>query len=96
MSKKQPHRPSEILPHLLGCHKEFLVVYLRRESISEGIGGCFLPMLREKSILSGFLMQRLKRMDERWARENELWGTLDKFLDDFSSFKEVPLEAYKL
>jgi len=24
MSQKQPHRSSEILPSLLGCHKEFL------------------------------------------------------------------------
>ena len=31
-----------------------------------------------------------------WARENEAWKGLERFLDDFSDFKEIPAEAYKL
>ena len=31
-----------------------------------------------------------------WAAENEKWKGLERFLDDFSDFKEVPPEAYKL
>ena len=30
MSQKQPHRSSEILPSLLGCHKEFLGAMMMR------------------------------------------------------------------
>jgi len=30
MSKKQPHRPSEILPSLLGCRQEFVLDIMRR------------------------------------------------------------------
>ena len=36
---------------------ELLTAADSRESISEGIGGCFLPMLREKSILLGIVLQ---------------------------------------
>jgi uncharacterized membrane protein len=47
-------------------------------------------------VLSGILIPRIKRRAKHWARENELWKALDRFLDDFSSFKETPPEAYKL
>jgi len=35
MSQKQPHRSSEILPSLLGCHKEFLgaMMMMRRRPL---------------------------------------------------------------
>ncbi|OGD24035.1 MAG: hypothetical protein A2Y69_05460 [Candidatus Aminicenantes bacterium RBG_13_59_9] len=47
-------------------------------------------------LLAGILGPRLKRRAMPWARENELWKGLDRFLDDFSSFQDVPPEAYKL
>ncbi|MBM3284683.1 MAG: DUF2207 domain-containing protein [Candidatus Aminicenantes bacterium] len=47
-------------------------------------------------LLAAVLIPRIKRRSERWARENELWRALDRFLDDFSSFKDLPAEAYKL
>jgi len=42
------------------------------------------------------LIPKLKRRAMAWARENELWNALKRFLDDFSSFKDIPPEAYKL
>jgi len=47
-------------------------------------------------ILAVVLSPRLKRRRKDWARENELWKALDRFLHDFSDFKEIPAEAYKL
>jgi uncharacterized membrane protein len=47
-------------------------------------------------VLSGILVPKIKRRGLHWARENELWRALDRFLDDFSTFKDVPPEAYKL
>lgn len=47
-------------------------------------------------ILSLALSPRMKRRKKEWARENELWKALERFLDDFSDFKEIPAEAYKL
>jgi len=47
-------------------------------------------------LLAGIFSPQLKRRALPWARENELWKGLDRFLDDFSSFEEVPPEAYKL
>jgi len=47
-------------------------------------------------LLAGIFTPKLKRRAMPWARENELWKGLDRFLDDFSSFEEVPPEAYKL
>ncbi len=38
----------------------------------------------------------LKRRAMPWAEENERWKGLRRFLHDFSDFKEVPPEAYKL
>jgi uncharacterized membrane protein len=48
------------------------------------------------AVLAGIFGPKLKRRALPWARENELWKGLDRFLDDFSDFKEVPPEAYKL
>ena len=53
----------------------------------------FNPLL---VLLAAILGPRLKRRAMPWARENELWKGLDHFLDDFSSFQDVPPEAYKL
>lgn len=47
-------------------------------------------------IMTLVLGPKLKRRRRDWARENELWKALDRFLDDFSEFKEVPAEAYRL
>ncbi|MCR4396727.1 MAG: DUF2207 domain-containing protein [Candidatus Saccharicenans sp.] len=47
-------------------------------------------------ILTLILSPKLKRRRKDWARENELWKALDRFLDDFSEFQEIPAEAYKL
>jgi len=47
-------------------------------------------------LLAGVFCPKIKRRTMPWARENELWKGLDRFLDDFSSFEEVPPEAYKL
>ena len=47
-------------------------------------------------ILAFILIPKIKRRARHWARENELWRALERFLDDFSSFKDLPPEAYKL
>ncbi len=47
-------------------------------------------------ILTLILAPKLKRRRRDWARENELWKALDRFLDHFSEFKEIPAEAYRL
>ena len=47
-------------------------------------------------ILGAIFIPRIKRRSEHWARENELWKGLERFLDDFSNLKEMPAEAYKL
>lgn len=47
-------------------------------------------------VLALLLSPRMKRRKREWARENELWKALERFLDDFSDFKEIPAEAYKL
>ena len=47
-------------------------------------------------LLAAIFSPKLKRRSMPWARENELWKGLERFLDDFSNFKEVPPEAYKL
>ena len=47
-------------------------------------------------ILALGLIPTLTRRTMNWARENEAWKGLDRFLDDFSDFKEIPPEAYKL
>jgi uncharacterized membrane protein len=47
-------------------------------------------------ILALGLIPFLKRRTQAWARENELWKALKRFLDDFSEFRELPPEALKL
>lgn len=47
-------------------------------------------------IISLALIPTLKRRTMAWAWENEAWKGLERFLDDFSEFKEIPPEAYKL
>jgi uncharacterized membrane protein len=47
-------------------------------------------------LVAAIFSPKLKRRAMPWARENELWKGLERFLDDFSSFEEVPPEAYKL
>jgi uncharacterized membrane protein len=47
-------------------------------------------------ILAVILIPKLLRRAPAWAEENEKWKGLGRFLDDFSEFKDVPPEAYKL
>jgi len=47
-------------------------------------------------VLAAILIPKIKRRDIHWARENELWKALERFLDDFSGFKKLPPESYKL
>lgn len=47
-------------------------------------------------LLTGIFAPKIKRRAMLWAKENELWKGLERFLDDFSNFEEVPPEAYKL
>lgn len=47
-------------------------------------------------VLAALLIPKIKRRDIHWARENELWRAMERFLDDFSSFEELPPESYKL
>jgi len=42
------------------------------------------------------LVPTLKRRAMPWAQENEQWKGLRRFLRDFSRFKDMPPEAYKL
>jgi len=45
---------------------------------------------------AALLAPKLKRSSFAWARENAMWKGLKKFLNDFSDFKELPPEAYRL
>jgi uncharacterized membrane protein len=47
-------------------------------------------------ILGAILIPKIRRRRAAWARENEQWKALDRFLDDFSRFEDTPPEAYKL
>jgi uncharacterized membrane protein len=47
-------------------------------------------------VLASVLSPQLKRRAYAWAQENESWKAFRRFLDDFSEFREVPPEAYKL
>jgi len=42
------------------------------------------------------LVPTLKRRALPWARENEQWKAFRRFLRDFSHFRDIPPEAYKL
>ena len=45
----------------------------------------FNPIL---AVLAAVLIPTLKRRTMAWARENEQWKAFDRFLDDFSNFKD--------
>lgn len=47
-------------------------------------------------LLGVFLIPHLKRRSYRWAKEAGEWKAFKRFLDDFSKFKELPPESYKL
>ncbi len=47
-------------------------------------------------LLAGLFIPKIKRRAKPWARENELWRALDRFLDDFAGFEDLPPESYKL
>ena len=47
-------------------------------------------------ILAAVMNPYLKRRTREWEKEAQIWLALKRFLDDFSSFKKVPAEAYKL
>ncbi|MBN2409563.1 MAG: DUF2207 domain-containing protein [Candidatus Aminicenantes bacterium] len=76
-----------IEPQSLKCRNIFLAVTLPLGVLTLN------PLLL---VLAGIFVPRLKRRAESWARENELWKALDRFLDDFADFKELPPESYKL
>ncbi len=46
--------------------------------------------------LGASLVPTLKRRTLIWAHEYELWKAFRRFLGDFSNFKDIPPEAYKL
>lgn len=48
------------------------------------------------AVLSAFLIPKIARRTREWGREFVFWKALKHFLDDFSDFKELPPEAYKL
>jgi len=56
----------------------------------------FLTLSPVLIVMVWLLSPTLKRRQRDWARENELWEALERFLRDFSDFKEIPPEAYKL
>jgi len=56
----------------------------------------FLTLSSVLIVMAWLLSPTLKRRRKDWARENELWEALERFLKDFSDFKEIPAEAYKL
>jgi len=74
-------------PESLKVYKIFLAVSIPLAVLT------FSPVLL---ILAVLLSPSLKRRKIEWARENELWKALEKFIHDFSDFQEVPAEAYKL
>ena len=47
-------------------------------------------------VLAAVLIPTLKRRTMAWAREYEMWKGLKRFLNDFSEFKDLPPEAYKI
>ncbi|MDP2914613.1 MAG: DUF2207 domain-containing protein [Candidatus Aminicenantes bacterium] len=53
----------------------------------------FNPIL---GVLAGVLIPKLKRRAMTWANEYEKWRAMDRFLNDFSNFKDIPPESYKL
>ena len=48
------------------------------------------------AVLGASLIPTLKRRTLPWAREYEQWKAFRRFLGDFSNFKDIPPEAYKL
>jgi uncharacterized membrane protein len=48
------------------------------------------------AVLGIALIPDLKRRAKPWARENEMWKALQRFVEDFGNFKDLPPEAYKL
>jgi len=48
------------------------------------------------AVLGASLIPTLKRRTLTWAREYEQWKAFRRFLGDFSNFKDIPPEAYKL
>ncbi|MBC7365039.1 MAG: DUF2207 domain-containing protein [Candidatus Aminicenantes bacterium] len=71
----------------LKVYKIFMVVTIPLAVIT------FSPLLLFMALLLG---PTLKRRKKEWAKENELWKALQRFLRDFSDFEQVPPEAYKL
>ncbi|MBU1110311.1 DUF2207 domain-containing protein [Patescibacteria group bacterium] len=47
-------------------------------------------------ILAAMMNPYLKRRTREWQKECDLWKSVKCFLDEFSNFKELPPEAYKL
>lgn len=71
-------------------------IKMRNIFMAATIPVAFLTLNPVLIVLSAILIPKIKRRARQWARENELWRALERFLDDFSDFKELPPEAYKL
>ncbi|TRZ88968.1 DUF2207 domain-containing protein, partial [bacterium] len=87
-SIKEEAKPLQFIePESLRARNIFLIVSLPIAILT------FNPLL---IIIVSVLIPKMKRRAFKWARENEMWKALRRFLDDFSEFKELPPEAYKL
>jgi uncharacterized membrane protein len=87
-SIKEEAKPLQFIePESLRARNVFLIVSLPIAILTLN------PLL---VIIVSVLIPKMKRRAFKWARENEMWKALRRFLDDFSEFKELPPEAYKL
>jgi uncharacterized membrane protein YgcG len=68
----------------------------RNRFIAVTIPAALLTLNPILAVMGGILVPKIKRRSVRWARENEMWKALKRFLDDFSEFKDLPPEAYRL
>ena len=71
-------------------------IKMRNIFLAATIPVAFITLNPVLIVLSAIFIPKIKRRARQWAHENELWRALERFLDDFSDFKELPPEAYKL
>ncbi|MFH1946328.1 MAG: hypothetical protein ABIK95_11965, partial [Acidobacteriota bacterium] len=69
---------------------------VRKRMLGVSIAQTVLTLNPIVAVLSAVLIPKITRRSREWGREYELWRALKRFLDDFSDFKELPPEAYKL
>ncbi|MCX6566857.1 MAG: DUF2207 domain-containing protein, partial [Candidatus Aminicenantes bacterium] len=58
----------------------------RNRFIAATIPSALLTLNPVLAVMGAILVPNLKRRSVRWARENEMWKALRRFLDDFSEF----------